>query len=215
MAVGTDTGSAAAPVTRAVILCHPATQPGAFIARFPGATPTALVDPSASGRISETIFTADPNRYDDEAVVVLTIPAGAPQLLLPQELQSTGDDLFRCTLQTGLAPAASAMSKTKYQVMQGDTHRLESVEPLIRRGTGVHPGTATLTITPVSSSILDVQAGTLGTAVDVAGLNAASPVKAPVGAKLTGRFFGFQMVGDNVNSVWRYLGAYLRGRRVT
>ena len=215
MAVGTDTGSVASPVTRAIVLCHPTTQPAAFIARFPGLTPAALVDPTASGRISETIFTADPNRYDDEAVIVFTTPTVAPVLMLPQELQSTGADAFRCTMQTGLVPAEGAMSKAKYQATKGDTHRLESVEPLVRRGVGVHPGTATLTVTPFFSNILDIQAGTAGTAVDIAGLNAASPVKAPVGAKTTGRFFGFKMEGDTINSVWRYLGAYLRGRRVT
>lgn len=198
-------------VQRAVVLCasgaiQPA-QPAAFIARFPGAT-GAVLDVTASGQISETVLTTEAagDQYLDEPAIVLEVgtPAGAPKLLLAQEVQSTGDDIFTCVAQPGLQPAPGT-----------DTHRLASAEILLRRGTGVHPGTKTLTVTPVTSNILDTQGGTDGTAVDIPGdLNASSqPVKAVVGVIATGRFFSFRLSGDNINAVCKYLGAILRGHR--
>jgi len=194
---------------RAVVLCHPDTPehpPACFLARFPGSDGGAGLPMkiTGSGRISESVFTAEPDRYEDEPVLVYTF-GGATKLMLPQELQSTGDDLFAVYMRTGLQKAPEV-----------DTHRLEAIEPLLRRGVGVHPGTQTLTVAPVVSYILDKPTGTPGIGVLVPGLNDTSqPVKVPVGMFQTARFLGLQMFGDNANSVFRYLGAILRGRRLT
>lgn len=221
MAVGTDVISSTAAqrvadptlfrVQRAVVLCYANSelhQPACFVARFPGAT-DAVIDVTASGGISETVLTTEAaaDQYLDEPAVILEVgaPAGAPKLLLAQEVQSTGDDQFICVAQPGLQAAPGA-----------DTHRLSAAEILMRRGVGVHPGTKTLTVTPVTSNILDTQGGTDGTAVDIPGdLNAASaPIKAVVGVFATGRFLSFRLTGDNLNSVFKYLGAILRGQRL-
>ena len=207
----------------AIVICHATANPeilglgpAAFIANFTGAAGAAL-DNTASGRVTENKFTTpESNNYDDEPVLVFEAPTGsAPALMLPQELQSTGADLFTPPMQTWLAPAAGDISTRKYQIMSGDTTRLESVEIFLRRGPAVHPGTATLNVSGATSYVLDVQAGTIGTAVAIPGLNGTVPVKAIVGIAATGRFFGFKLTGDNVNSVFQYLGAILRGRRVT
>lgn len=219
MAVGSDVISATAAarvadptlflVQRAVVLCHAAEgQPACLIARFPGAT-GQKVDVLASGLISETVFTTEAaaDQYLDEPAIIFEVgtPAGSPVLMLAQEGQSTGDDQFNCIAQPGLQAAPGA-----------DTHRFSAVELLMRRGAGVHPGTKTLTVTPVTSNILDTQGGTDGTAVDLPGdLNATPvPVKAVVGVVATGRFLSFRLAGDNLNSAFKYLGAILRGHRV-
>lgn len=220
MPVGSDVLSATASarvadptlfrVQRAVVLCHAAgQQPACMIARFPGAT-GAVIDITTSGQISETVLTTEAaaDQYFDEPIVVLEqgAPAGPPQLLLAREEQSTGDDLFECVAQPGLQAAPGA-----------DTHRYASAEVLLRRGTGVHPGTATMTLTPITSHILDTQGGTVGTAITLPGdLNAASPpVKAVVGINATGRFLSFRLIGTNENSLFKYLGAIIRGHRVS
>ena len=195
-------------VQRAVVLCHADQGPACFVARFPGASGSVL-DVTASEVVSENVLTTEAanDQYIEDPVIILEVgaPAGAPQLLLAQEAQSTGDDVFACVAQPGLQAAPGA-----------DTHRLGSVEVLMRRGTGVHPGTKTLTVTPVTSHILDTQGGTDGTAVNVPGdLNASSqPIKAVVNATAMGRFLGFRLSGDNDNSLFKYLGAILRGHRV-
>mgnify|MGYP001561147485 FL=1 len=73
-----------------------------------------------------------------------------------------------------------------------------------------------MTMRPLSSYVLDVQAGTVGASVSMTGLNdAAIPIKAITGADdIRGRFFGFRLEGANINSAFRYLGAVLRGRRL-
>lgn len=215
--VGTDVGHTGADyiIQRAVVICHPTTQPAAFIARFPGVDPTPPLDLTASGRVTESVFTAITSRYEDEPVLIFTVAGGAPKLMLPQELQSTGDDVFRCTMQTGLQAASGELSQKKYQILSGDTSRLEAVEIFQRRGVGIHPGTATMTVAGVASNVMDVQAGTVGTAINIPGLNSTAPVKAVTGVNVTGRFFGLQIIGSNVNSLFRYLGAILRGRRLT
>ena len=145
--------------------------------------------------------------YQDEPVVAFVVSAATSvNLLLPQELQSTGLDAFRCVVQTGLQPAPGT-----------DTHRPESIELLLRRGSGSgQPGTQIMTLAPVTSNVLDTAGGTVGTAKDVPGLaNAVLPVKAPVGQLVTGRFLGFKLVGTNVNSALRYLGSLIRGHRTT
>ena len=201
-------------IQRAIVLCRPQIAPAAFVAKFMGPASDKM-DVTGSGRVSESIFTADPNRYEDEPVIAYELSAKVSKMNLAQELQSTGDDLFLCREQTGVVPAQGAVSKTKYQVTSGDTHRLESAELFLRRGTGTMPGTASMQVAPVTSNILDTQAGTLGVAKSIPGLNSASPIKAPVGGLSTGRFFGFRLEGSNVNSVFRFLGALLRGRRTT
>ena len=190
---------------RAVILCHPDTPvhpPAAFIAKFPGggqvAHPMKL---TGSGRISSNVFTSEPEHYEDEPVLVYTIE-GATKLMLPRELQSTGDDLFITRMRTGLQP-----------VPEDSAYRLEAIEPFLRRGAGVHPGTREITAAPIWSNILDEPTGTAGTGVLVPGLNDASqPVRAPVGVIQTARWVGHQLYGLNTNCVFRYLGAILRGR---
>ena len=194
-----------ARIQRAVILCNPSTKPAAFVATFPGAA--GLMNISASGVIGETTFSGGSAQYHDEAVIVYELAAAnaAAVLALPRELQSTGDDTFTALMQTGLQQAPGQ-----------DSHRLESVEYFLRRGAAVHPGTATMTMRPLSSYVLDVQAGTVGASVSMTGLNdAAIPIKAITGADdIRGRFFGFRLEGANINSAFRYLGAVLRGRRL-
>ena len=218
MAVGSDVISATASqrvadptlfrVQRAVVLCHAEQGPACFIARFPGAT-NAQNDITISGQVSENVLTTEAaaDQYFDEPVLVIkTVGVAAPAMLLAQEVQSTGVDQFTCVAQPGLQAAPGT-----------DTSRLGSVEVLMRRGVGVHPGTKTLTVTPVTSNILDAQGGTDGTAVDLPGdLNASSaPIKVPVGIVVTARFLGFRLTGDNLNSVFKYLGAILRGHRLS
>ena len=218
MAVGSDLISSTAAqrvadptlfrVQRAVVLCRAEqSQPSCFVARFPGSTGTPI-DVLASGQVTETVFTTEAaaDQYLDEPVLVFEVGAAAPVLMLAQESQSTGEDVFECVAQPGLQAAPGA-----------DTHRLSSVELLVRRGVGVHPGTKTLTVTPIASHILDTQGGTEGTGVVLPGdLNASSqPVKTPVGVTTVGRFLGFKLVGDNINSLYKYLGAILRGHRVS
>ena len=217
MAVGSDLISSTAAqrvadptlfrVQRAVVLCRAEQpQPACFVARFPGSTGTPI-DVLASGQITETVFTTEAaaDQYLDDPVLIFEVGTAAPVLMLAQEAQSTGEDVFTCVAQPGLQAAPGS-----------DTHRLSSVEIMARRGAGVHPGTKTLTVTPVTSYILDTQGGTDGTAVDIPGdLNAASqPIKAIIGVNVTGRFLGFRLSGDNLNSVFKYLGALIRGHRV-
>lgn len=191
---------------KAIVLCRASTsQPACFIATF-------NVIPRASGRVSENVFSSAANNIVDEVLVGL--PA---KLFLGSELQSTGTDTFTVKLYTGLQAARLAPGTMKeFSMTGGETHRVESLELFLRRGAGqTHPGTATINATPVTSNVLDTQAGTLGTAVVVPGLNTTpSPVKAVVGFDSTGRFFGFQLTGANANMTFRYLGALLRGRRV-
>ena len=200
------TGEGDFDCNRAVILCHPETPlhpPAAFIARFPGGPGDALgaMKITGSGRISENVFSGEPNAYEDEPVLIYT-HGGTTKLMLPQELQSTGDDTFVARLRTGLQP-----------VPEDSTYRLEAIEPFLRRGVGVHPGTKEITAAPVTSNILDEPTGTVGTGVLVPGLNDASqPVRAPVGMIQTARWVGCQLFGPNTNCVFRYLGAILRGR---
>jgi hypothetical protein len=73
-----------------------------------------------------------------------------------------------------------------------------------------------MSVAPVTSNILDNQGGTVGTDKEFPGLgDATAPVKAPIGQLVTGRFLAFQLKGTNVNSVLRYLGSLIRGRRTT
>jgi hypothetical protein len=78
------------------------------------------------------------------------------------------------------------------------------------------PGTVVVEVEAVASNILEAAGGNVATAVGMQGLNdATQPMKTPVGAsEIKGRFFGFQLSGENTNSIIRYLGAILRGRRV-
>ena len=220
MAVGSDVISATASqrvadptlfrVQRAVVLCHADQGPACFIARFPGAI-DAQIDVTASEVVSENVFTTEAaaDQYIEDPVLVFKAVGSSPVLMLAQEVQSTGADVFACVAQPGLQAAPGT-----------DTSRLSNIEILIRRGVGIHPGTKTLTVTPVTSFILDTQGGTDGTAVDIPGdLNAAStsaqwPIKAVVNATAMGRFLSFRLSGDNINSVFKYLGAILRGHRV-
>ena len=157
---------------------------------------------TGSGRVGENVFTSEPEHYEDEPVLVYTF-AGATKLMLPQELQSTGDDTFVPFMRTGLQPCPG----------EPDIHRLEAIEPLLRRGSGVHPGTKEITVAPITSNILDKPTGIPGIGVLIPGLDATSqPVKAPVGVIQTARFLGLQLFGPNTNCVFRYLGAILRGR---
>ena len=203
---GTATGTGAFDCNRAVILCHPDTPqhpPACFLAKFPGGGGHPLKI-TGSGRISETVFTTEPNQYEDEPVIVYT-REGVTKLMLPQELQSTGDDTFVVLMRTGLQATPGT-----------DTHREEAIEPLLRRGAGVHPGTQELLLAPVTSNILDTRSGTPGTAVPVPGLNdTVQPVKVPVGIFQAARYLGFTLFGSNDNCVFRYLGAILRGRRLS
>lgn len=203
-------GTGAFDCNRAVILCHPDTPvhpPACFIARFPAGGATAGLGPlriTGSGRISETVFTTEPNQYVDEPVIVYTLD-GVTKLMLPQELQSTGDDTFVALMRTGLQAAPGL-----------DSHRLEAVEPLLRRGAGVHPGTQELVMAPVTSNILDTRFGSPSTGSSIPALNDASqPVKAPIGVVQAARWLGFTLLGANTNCVFRYLGAILRGRRLS
>lgn len=209
-------------VDTAIVLCNASTpQPAAVLARF---SDGAGFDVVTSARVSENMVGAVFNAYDDEAVVVHNDATTVPvqnTVFLAQELQSTGggggtgNDFFTVLVQTGLQPAQGRIAQDRQGISTGDTHRLESIEVFQRRGVGVHPGTATITVAPISSNILDVQAGTIGAAVTIPGLDAASPVKAVTGLSATGRFFGFKLTGSNQQSAFRYLGALLRGRRVT
>lgn len=202
---GGGTGTGAFDCNRAVILCHPDTPqhpPACFLAKFPGGGGRPLKI-TGSGRISESVFTTEPNRYEDEPVIVYTFE-GVTKLMLPQELQSTGDDTFMTMMRTGLQPSPGV-----------DTHRLEAFEVFLRRGVGVHPGTKEIFLAPVTSNVLD-EVGTPGTGIAIPGLDATSqPVKVPVGIFRSARFIGLQLFGTNVDSVFRYLGAILRGRRLT
>ena len=195
-------------IDRAIVLCHAGSDhPAAFIATYASA-----FDPGVSARISENRATT--TNYEDEAAVA-TVEA-SPIIYVAQELQSTGTDTFTTLVQPGLQSARGPIPKGSLAgAPRGDTHRLESAEVFLRRGAGVHPGTATINLSPISSSVLDVQAGTIGSAVAIPGLNDTAPVKAITGLSATGRFFGFKMTGANANSVIRYLGAFLRGRRTT
>lgn len=199
------TGTGVFDCNRAVVLCHPDTPqhpPACFIARFPGGGGHPLKI-TGSGRISETVFTTEPNQYVDEPVIVYTIE-GVTKLMLPQELQSMGDDTFVSLMRTGLQPSPGV-----------DTHRLEAFEVFLRRGVGIHPGTKEVFLAPITSNVLD-EVGTPGTGIPLPGLDASSqPVKVPVGIFRSARFIGFQLFGTNVDSVFRYLGAILRGRRLT
>ena len=201
-------GTAAFDCQRAIILCHPDTPlhpPACFIARFPGRDATSRpMHLMASGRISENIFTTEPNTYEDEPVLVYRY-GGVRQLMLAQELQSTGDDVFVSLMRTGLQPTPGL-----------DSHRLEAIEPLLRRGAGVHPGTQEMTVAPVTSNVLDARSGDLGAGSLLPGLNdTIQPVKAPIGVLQTARWMGRQLFGATTNSVFRYLGAILRGRRLS
>ncbi len=220
-------GSPDDPSANGLIICHATTQPAAFIALYPGAasgvdgTPAANpLDITASGRITENVFTSQAQNYEDEPVIAfITTLNPNTQMLLPQELQSTGDDVFRCIQQTGIQPPAGDISKRQFRIMQGDTHRLESIEPFLRRGPGVHPGAKIMRLAVTSSNVLDSQEATVGSTVSanmkVPGLDSASPVKAIIGTTTRGRFFGFKLKGSNPDSVFQYLGALLRGRRMT
>lgn len=208
--VSGETGFGDFDCNRAVILCHPDTSlhpPACFLAKFPGGGADVSTGPlrlTGSGRISENVFTTEPNRYEDEPVLVYT-KDGIATLMLAQELQSTGDDVFAVMLRTGLQPAPG-----------GDVHRLEAVEPFLRRGAGVHPGTQEITLAPVTSYILDEITGTPGTGFLVPALNdTVQPVKVPIGVIQRARWLGFVLFGGNANCVFRYLGAILRGRRVS
>ena len=200
----TETGFGEFDCNRAVILCHPDTPvhpPAAFLAKFPGGTagPMKL---TGSGRVSENMFTTQPEHYEDEPVLVYTVE-GTTKLMLPQELQSTGDDLFIPRMRTGIQPAPG----------EPDSHRLEAIELFLRRGAGVHPGTQEITVAPITSDILDKPTGHSGIGVLVPGLNDTSqPVRVPVGMVQRARFLGLQLFGPNTNCVFRYLGAILRGR---
>lgn len=206
--IASATGEGDFDCNRAIILCHPDTPlhpPACFLAKFPGGDggphPMKI---TGSGRISETVFTSEPNQYLDEPAMVYTLE-GSTKLMLAQELQSTGDDTFVPLMRTGLQPAPGI-----------DVHRLEAVEPLLRRGVDVHPGTQEITVAPITSNILDEPTGTPGTGYLVPSLNATSqPVKVPIGQVQTARFLGFTLFGPNTNCVFRYLGAILRGRRLT
>ena len=219
MPIGSDVISATAAarvadptlfrVQRAVVLCFAAgkQEPAAFIARFPGET-GEVMDVHASEVISETVFTTEANadQYLEDPAIILEVGVSVPGLYLARELQSTGADVFSCVAQPGLQAAPGA-----------DTHRFSAAEILVRRGAGTHPGTATITITPVTSNVLDTQGGTDGTAVALPGdLNAASTVvKSIVGVVATGRFLSFRATCGNINAAFRYLGAILRGHRVS
>ena len=203
----TETGTGDFDCNRAVILCHPDTPlhpPAAFVARFPGSSggAEAAMKITGSGRVSENVFTSEPECYEDEPVLCYTF-AGATKLMLPQELQSTGDDLFVPRMRTGIQPAPG----------EPDSHRLEAIELFLRRGAGVHPGTQEITVAPITSDILDKPTGHSGIGVLVPGLNDTSqPVRVPVGVVQRARFLGLQLFGPNTNCVFRYLGAILRGR---
>jgi len=189
-------------VDRGVTVCQVETQPIAFVTDY-------LMDMMASGLVSETVFTAGTpanNILEDAATIHrATGDTTNARLMLPVELSATGTDLFTAEIRSGVQPAPG-----------GDSHRLEAVEPLLRRATGTMPGTATITVAPVYSNILDVQGATLGTAVAMLDLESAvQPVKAVVGINATGRFFGFQLLAANANAVLRFMGAILHGRRVT
>lgn len=203
-----ESGSGDFDCNRAVVLCHPDTPlhpPACFLARFPGGTgKTSPMKITGSGRVSETVFTTEPDQYLDEPVLVYTTAEDVTKLMLAQELQSTGDDTFVALARSGLQSVPGV-----------DTHRLEAIEPLIRRGAGVHPGTREITVAPIASQTLE-EIGTLGIGALVPALNdTVQPVKVPVGLFQTARFLGFQLFGTNTNCVFRYLGAILRGRRIT
>ena len=204
------------PSANGIILCHATTpRPAAFLALFQGAAAGSTGDPvanpldiTASGRVAENTFTSGSEVYEDEPVLAyFTTRDPATKIMLAQELQSTGDDIFRCIQQTGVQPAPATAE-----------HRLESVEPLVRRGVGVHPGAKIMRLNVTFSNILDDQEDTVGSMVDttltIPGLNSASPVKAVVGVDTRGRFFGFKLKGSVTDCVYRFLGAILRGRPV-
>lgn len=202
-----DNPTSAVPTTHAVVW-HLGTE-AAFLAKFPGRVGNTALDVTVSQRVSETVKATTQN-YDDEPVIVFDADA-TTQLMLPQELSDSAGqrDVFQCTIQTGIPPARAVEGRIE---RAGDTHRLEATELLIRRPT--MPGTQTLTVTPYTSNVLDTQGGTAGSPTTVPDIDA-DIVKAPVGANETGRFVGFKLQGTNVNAIIRYLGAYLRGHRVT
>lgn len=212
------------PVSSGVVLCAPNTQPAPFLARFGGlqADPvtgdpaTVGLDITVSGRLWETVHSAA-GQYEGDPGIVYQAPTGNPtKLMLAQELQSTGDDTFLTMVQTRLIPTFGKPDPEERRPRTaGDTSRIESLEPLIRRGVGQMPGVSRVAVVPVTSNVLTVQGGTIGTATEIPDLNSAPPVKAPVTAFATGRFVGLQVLGTNLQSIVRYLGAYIRGRRQT
>lgn len=205
-------GSGDFDCNRAVVLCNPDSKdhpPACFIARFPGASGDATTPMriTGSGRISETVFTAEPDQYLDEPALVYTFD-GVTKLHLAQELQSTGDDKFVAVMRTDV-----------YPVPEVDTHRIESIEPFVRRGTGVHPGAAELTVAPITSFTQEKHTGFARLGKLIPGLNnavSATPVKVPIiGSLEAARWIGLQMFGTNEDCVFRYLGAIIRGRRLS
>ena len=207
-----ESGSGDFDCNRAVVLCNPDSPhhpPACFIARFPGATSTdgLPMKITGSGRVSETVFTTEPNQYVDEPILCYTFN-GVTKLMLAQELQSTGDDQFVAHMRTDI-----------YPVPDVDTHRVEAIEPFVRRGTGIHPGDAELTVAPITSFTQERHTGFARLGKLIPGLNNATsaiPVKVPIiGSLESARWIGLQMFGTNVDCVFRYLGAIIRGRRLT
>jgi len=164
----------------------------------------APLDVTASGRISETVKSGVNTHYEDEAVIVYDVAeANTNKLMLPVELEDDLDDVFRMDVISGLQPAPGA-----------DTHRVSSIEPLIRRGPGTFPGDKLLQLSPISSNVLDTQGGTLGTLKDIPDVDVATPPRTPVGFDTRGRFFGYRIRGSNIHSLLRLLGTFLRGHRL-
>lgn len=187
-------------VDRGVTVCGAMTNPIVFVTDY-------VMDMLASATISETAASSAANNTLNEAITLYqkTADPTNAHLVLPVELSATGDDLFTAEIRSGVQPAPG-----------GDTHRIEAIEPLLRRAAGSMPGTKTITVAPVTSNILDVQGATLGTAVAIPALeDAVQPVKAVVGLTATGRFLGFQLLAANANSILRFMGAILHGRRQT
>ena len=185
-------------------------QPYAFIADFKSLIGGQPIDMTGSAIIDENTFAATPaaglesNYHNDPVILYSALAQTTSRIVTPVELESSGEDAFVAEIYPGLQPAPGT-----------DDHRLESMEPFLRRGSGTMPGTKTITISPVVSNILDIQGGTVKTAVAVPDLDAASqPIKAIVGGVATGRYFSFKLLADNKQSVLRFLGLALRGRRI-
>ena len=113
---------------------------------------------------------------------------------------------------------------------KSDPHRIEAVEPFLRRGTdvataGVGGGAVdTCDVFPVASDTLHTRGGVVGntgtTITDMDGTT--PPVKETVGVSDTrvigphrGRFLGFRLDARSDNIALRYLGAIIYARQVT
>ena len=145
------------------------------------------------------------------------LPSGPPpgggvgHLRLAVELEDGGDDKFDIEIQTGLHAAPG-----------GDTYRLEAIEPFLRRSPSSiaqdrMPGRSIIMVDALASDILDEEGGkTSIITTQVPSLNDGSqPVKAVVNGDIQGRWFGLRIRALNTDAHVRYLGAILRGRRVT